>query len=340
MPARAGRVRRAGRHRHGGRRAGPAVDDEQRLGRPEAGREPGEAPQHRGRDARRLLHGPRADDAVGAADAQGGRELPALLRHRLAVLRLALELLHRAVPPPDRRTHQHLQPGHLEARRLAGLRRQRQPRARLQRAPAGGRLHHRLRRQVPQRVRVVARSCAAARGAGLVDLQHRLRLGLRRLGLRQHLVAGQRLRLTQHPAPPASASAAAKDRAYAGTVIGDLAMDFLRSGEASDAPYFLEVALYAPHNRVNQQGHYADDPLFPPMFRDRSGPRSCGRVACRKLHHRRPARLRRPAQGQPARAWPTASGPARGTPRVRSPRPSRSATCATARGWPAPPTGW
>lgn len=126
-------------------------------------------------------------------------------------------------------------------------------------------------------------------------------------------LAGQRLRLTQHPAPRASASDAAKDRAYAGTVIGDLAMDFLRSGEASDAPYFLEVALYAPHNRVNQQGHYADDPLFPPMFRDRSGPRSCGRVACRKLTTADlrgfddPRKDNRPrlADGTRARAWNT-----------------------------------
>ena len=93
----------------------------------------------------------------------------------------------------------------------------------------------------------------------------------------------QRLRLVQHPAPPASASNDAKDKAYAGAVIGDRATDLIAAGEASDAPYFLEVALYAPHNRVNPEPHYSDDPLFPPMFRDRTGERSCGRVACRKL---------------------------------------------------------
>ncbi|WP_210649587.1 sulfatase-like hydrolase/transferase [Nocardioides sp. SYSU D00065] len=96
-------------------------------------------------------------------------------------------------------------------------------------------------------------------------------------------VTDQRLRVREHPAPPAGASAAAKDRAYAGTVIGDLALDFLRRGEAADAPYFLEVALYAPHNRSQAQGYYPGDPLFPPMFRDRAGERSCGRVACSKL---------------------------------------------------------
>ena len=127
-------------------------------------------------------------------------------------------------------------------------------------------------------------------------------------------VADQRLQLVQHPAPPASASNTAKDKAYAGAVIGDLAMDFVTAGEASDAPYFLEVALYAPHNRVNPEPHYAGDPLFPPMFRDRTGARSCGRVACRKLttadlpgfgDSRTDNRPRR-ANGKRARAWNTA----------------------------------
>lgn len=123
----------------------------------------------------------------------------------------------------------------------------------------------------------------------------------------------QRLQLVQHPAPPASASDAAKDEAYAGTVIGDRAMDLIAAGEASDAPYFLEVALYAPHNRVNPEPHYAGDPLFPPMFRDRSGARSCGRVACRKLTtadlpgfgDARKDNRPRLADGRRARAWNT-----------------------------------
>ena len=123
----------------------------------------------------------------------------------------------------------------------------------------------------------------------------------------------QRLRLVQHPAPPASASDRAKDKAYAGTVIGDKALDFLRDGEASDAPYFLEVALYAPHNRVNAEGHYPGDPLFPAMFRDRAGTRSCGRVACGKLTvadlpgFGDPRRDNRPrlADGTRGRAWNT-----------------------------------
>ncbi|MCW2738721.1 MAG: hypothetical protein JWN97_3365 [Nocardioides sp.] len=127
-------------------------------------------------------------------------------------------------------------------------------------------------------------------------------------------VVDQRMQITQHPAPPASAGAAEKDRAYAGTVIGERALDFLRKGEAADAPYFLEVALYAPHNRTQPEGYYPGDPLFPPMFRDREGERSCGRVACSNLtvddlpgfgddpRDNRP----RLANGKRARAWNTA----------------------------------
>lgn len=126
-------------------------------------------------------------------------------------------------------------------------------------------------------------------------------------------VVDGRLSLTQHPAPPASASNSAKDKAYAGAVIGDLATDFVAANEAAGAPYFLEVALYAPHNRVNPEGHYAGDPLFPPMFRDRTGTRSCGRVACRKLTvddlpgfgDDRSDNRPRTANGKRARAWNT-----------------------------------
>jgi N-acetylglucosamine-6-sulfatase len=129
-------------------------------------------------------------------------------------------------------------------------------------------------------------------------------------------LAGGRLQVTQHPAPPASASDAAKDKAYAGSVISEKTMDLLRRGEASDAPYFLEVALYAPHNRTQPEGHYPGDPLFPPMFRDRVGDRGCGRVACHKLtvddlpgfgddpRDNRP----RLANGTRGRAWNTVGG--------------------------------
>ena len=126
-------------------------------------------------------------------------------------------------------------------------------------------------------------------------------------------VVNQRMQITRHPAPPVGASDAAKDRAYAGTVIGDLAMDFLSEGEAADAPYFLQVSLYAPHNRTQPEGYYPGDPLFPPMFRDREGERSCGRVACSKLTladlpgygDQRADNRPRTARGKRARAWNT-----------------------------------
>ncbi len=126
-------------------------------------------------------------------------------------------------------------------------------------------------------------------------------------------VVDQRMQVVQHPAPPAGASAAEKDRAYAGTVIGERALELITQGEAADAPYFLEVSLYAPHNRTQQEGYYPGDPLFPPMFRDREGERSCGRVACSKLTvddlpgYGDPRADNRPrtARGRKARAWNT-----------------------------------
>jgi arylsulfatase A-like enzyme len=93
--------------------------------------------------------------------------------------------------------------------------------------------------------------------------------------------------LRSWPAPPASASNREKDRAYAGTVIENLAMKFLRRHRHDAQPYFLEVAPYAPHGRVDDDPAYADESLFPPAFRDQPGGThklgSCGLVACRSL---------------------------------------------------------
>ena len=90
-----------------------------------------------------------------------------------------------------------------------------------------------------------------------------------------------------HPQPPAWASDAEKDAAYAGTVTGEMALDFIRTHEGGDAPYFLEVAPYAPHSRTTPQGAYPDDPMFPPAFRDRPGHGkpggNCGLVRCDRL---------------------------------------------------------
>lgn len=87
-------------------------------------------------------------------------------------------------------------------------------------------------------------------------------------------------------APPAEARAAEKDAAYAGTVIADRAVEFVRQNERRAAPYFLMVAPFGPHSRTRPEGHYPGDPGFPPAFADRPGPGrpgNCGPVACSDL---------------------------------------------------------
>ncbi len=132
---------------------------------------------------------------------------------------------------------------------------------------------------------------------------------------RTHVRDG-RLEIVEHHAPPASASEAEKDAAYAGTVTHDLALDFIRTHEAGDDPYFLEVATYAPHSRVNPAPHYPGDPLFPAAFADRPGPGrpgNCGPLACTDLGvadlpgHGDQVADNAPvtAAGEPARAWNT-----------------------------------
>jgi arylsulfatase A-like enzyme len=93
--------------------------------------------------------------------------------------------------------------------------------------------------------------------------------------------------LRSWPAPPRSAPAARRDQAYAGTVIGSLAMKFLRERRGDPRPYFLQVAPYAPHGRVDDRPAYADESLFPAAFRDQPGGShkrgDCGLVDCRDL---------------------------------------------------------
>ncbi len=128
-------------------------------------------------------------------------------------------------------------------------------------------------------------------------------------------LAGGRLQLQHHPAPPATAPAAQKDAAYAGTVTADLALDFLRRHRGSGQPYFLQVAPYAPHSRVGPTGAYPGDPLFPPAFGDRPSAAApggnCGAVPCGSLTTKDlrgygdPQRDNRPRRkdGTPGPAW-------------------------------------
>ena len=144
-----------------------------------------------------------------------------------------------------------------------------------------------------------------------------------------------RLQVKQHDAPPFSASMAERDKAYAGSVIEDYAMSFIKRHAAGDAPYFLEVAAYAPHNRTQPKPYYPGDPVFPPMFRDRPHDGKPGNCGARGLHgpdDQGPARLRRQPQGQPAADPQGQAGEDVEHPRQPVPdRRSASTTCATGR---------
>jgi arylsulfatase A-like enzyme len=92
--------------------------------------------------------------------------------------------------------------------------------------------------------------------------------------------------LHQVDAPPANSKAAKKDRVYAGKVIADRAVRFIRNHRAERAPYFLVVSTYAPHGRPTDDAHYRGDPIFPPAFRDRARgrrPGNCGPVPCHRI---------------------------------------------------------
>ncbi|WP_157550890.1 sulfatase-like hydrolase/transferase [Nocardioides jensenii] len=106
-------------------------------------------------------------------------------------------------------------------------------------------------------------------------------------GFASSYVEGGELRTREHPIPPASASDAEKDAAYAGTVTQDLALDFIRRRTPREEPFYLEVAPYGPHSRVNGDTPWPEEPLFPPAMRDRVGHHgalgNCGRVDCGDL---------------------------------------------------------
>jgi arylsulfatase A-like enzyme len=118
------------------------------------------------------------------------------------------------------------------------------------------------------------------------------------------------------PAPPASATRKRRDHFYAGTVIGSLAMRFLRQrARDADRPYFLQGAPYAPHGRVDDEPAYADESLFPAAYRDQPGGSKklgdCGLVSCRSLTvddlpgygDRRTDNRPRLADGRAAKQW-------------------------------------
>ena len=120
------------------------------------------------------------------------------------------------------------------------------------------------------------------------------------------------LSLRRLPAPAPSATDAEKDRAYADRFAARRALGFIRHHTSGERPYFLEVATYAPHDRVGMRGRYDGDPMFPPAFRDRPhrgrSQGNCGAVRCRVPDRRRPARLPGPCAGQPPAAGQRRAG--------------------------------
>lgn len=122
------------------------------------------------------------------------------------------------------------------------------------------------------------------------------------------------LKVTHVEAPPADATDAEKDQTYAGRVIGDQALDFIRQHRDAGAPYFLEVAPYGTHNRTDGPA-YLGDPVFPAEMQDRPGHGrrngNCGPVACGSLGTQdlggfgdpQDDNAPRYADGSPAPAW-------------------------------------
>lgn len=123
-----------------------------------------------------------------------------------------------------------------------------------------------------------------------------------------------------HPLPAADAPAEEKDAVYAGQVIEDYALDFIAERADDEDPWFLQVNPYAPHSRVNAEGAWPDEPVFPAAFRDRPGGTrrggNCGPVRCADLTvddlpgFGDDARDNTPlsADGTEARAWNTRPG--------------------------------
>jgi len=81
---------------------------------------------------------------------------------------------------------------------------------------------------------------------------------------------GGELRTTKVRKPDASASDAVKDRKYVQSFMERKALDFIDRHEPGARPYLYVLSTYAAHSRVKNKA-YAEDPPFPPAYRDRPG---------------------------------------------------------------------
>ena len=136
--------------------------------------------------------------------------------------------------------------------------------------------------------------------------------------LSTRLTGAGRVALDEHPRP--THLDAATDRAYATNVAADKAVDFIEGHRGDRAPYFLEVAVYAPHAELSPV--YPGQPLFPSALADRApaddpaggncGLEDCGRLTLKDLkgygdprRDNAPTYLGRDGRTRPAPPWRT-----------------------------------
>ena len=171
------------------------------------------------------------------------------------------------------RTNTSNTPTRRTARRLGRLRDPRQPRAHVQRAAPGGRLHTGFVGKFLNEYEWSPGRALPPVAAGLDDVQRRLRLGLRRLGVRQHVPRRPAAApASQHPAPPAEREQRGQGQGVRRH--GDRRRgDGLHHAPRDDGRAVLPRggAVRAAQPRPTPRAHYAGDPLFPPAFRDRTG---------------------------------------------------------------------
>lgn len=128
------------------------------------------------------------------------------------------------------------------------------------------------------------------------------------------------IELTHTPKPPVTEPDAVRDAAYVTNVMADSAVSFIDRHRDGDQPWFLEIATYGPHMRL--QAAYPGDPLFPPALADRApagqpaggncGLSPCGQLTLADLvgyddprEDNAPTYLRSGGSTVPAPAWRT-----------------------------------
>ncbi len=159
---------------------------------------------------------------------------------------------------------------------------------------------------------------APGRVPGWSEFQAILGGGYNGWGFLSTRLTGHGVALDEHPRP--THLDGATDQAYATNVAADKAVDFIERHRGDRAPYFLEVAVYAPHAELSPA--YPGQPLFPSALADRApaddpAGGNCGLTACDRLTLRdlkgygdprrdnAPTYLGRSGRTRPAPPWRT-----------------------------------